>query len=91
MALGVRANAPYRAKRVQLRTGESLFLYTDGVTEAMDRAGNLFSERRLRECLQGVSGAAPPQLLRSVISAVKRFASGAEQSDDITTLAIQCH
>src|SRR5207237_10937722 len=45
MALGVRSHAPYRAQRVQLRAGESLFLYTDGVTEAMARAGNLFWER----------------------------------------------
>lgn len=89
MALGVRANALYRAKRIQLRKGESLFLYTDGVTEAMDRAGNLFSERRLQECLQEVSGAAPLELIRGAVNAVKRFASGAEQSDDITVLAIQ--
>ncbi|HEV8712868.1 MAG TPA: GAF domain-containing SpoIIE family protein phosphatase [Candidatus Binatia bacterium] len=91
MALGVRANAPYRAKRIQLRKGESLFLYTDGVTEAMDHAGNLFSERRLQDCLQQVSGAAPLELIRDAVSAVKRFASGAEQSDDITALAIRYH
>ncbi len=89
MALGVRANAPYRAKRIQLRTGESLFLYTDGLTEAMDRTDNLFSERRLQECLQEVSRATPLELIRGAVSAVKRFATGAEQSDDITALAIQ--
>jgi phosphoserine phosphatase RsbU/P len=89
MALGVRANAPYRAKRIQLRTGESLFLYTDGLTEAMDRADNLFSERRLQQCLQEVSRATPLELIRGAVSAVKRFATGAEQSDDITALAIQ--
>ena len=89
MALGVRANVPYRAKQIQLRTGESLFLYTDGLTEAMDRAENLFSERRLQECLREVAGVTPLELIRGAVGAVKRFATGAEQSDDITALAIQ--
>src|SRR5262249_13079783 len=52
MALGVRADALYHATQIRLRAGDSLFLYTDGLTEAMDRAANLFSERRLHACLQ---------------------------------------
>src|SRR5262249_46187968 len=40
MALGARADAVYRATQLRLRAGDSLFLYTDGVTEAMDRAAN---------------------------------------------------
>jgi anti-sigma regulatory factor (Ser/Thr protein kinase) len=78
----------YRAKTIQLRAGEGLFLYTDGVTEAMDSADNLFSDRRLREFLQRANGSSPTELIRGVLGEVKRFASGAEQSDDITTLAI---
>jgi len=89
MALGVRANALYRAKQIQVRTGESLFLYTDGVTEAMDRAANLFSERRLQECLQAIARTTPPELVRGAVDAVKHFAAGAKQSDDITALALQ--
>ncbi len=89
MALGVLANVSYRAKRIQLRAGESLFLYTDGLTEAMDRTGSFFSERRLRECLQGVKGVTPAELIRGAVSMVRQFAAGAEQSDDITALAIQ--
>jgi sigma-B regulation protein RsbU (phosphoserine phosphatase) len=89
MALGVLENVSYRAKRLQLRAGESLFLYTDGLTEAMDRADNLFSERRLLECLQGVKGVTPAELIRGAVRVVKQFAAGAEQSDDITALAIQ--
>ena len=55
----------------------------------MDRAGNLFSERRLQECLQEVKGATPAELIRGAVRVVKQFAAGAEQSDDITALAIQ--
>ena len=88
MALGVLKDTRYRAKTIQLRVGEGLFLYTDGVTEAMDSEDNLFSNRRLHEFLQRANGASPTELIRGVLGEVKRFASGAEQSDDITTLAI---
>ena len=89
MALGVRADALYRAAQIRLRAGESLFLYTDGLTEAMDRAANLFSESRLQACLQKLTRATPSELIRGAVSAVKHFTTGAEQSDDITTLALQ--
>jgi len=82
-------NVPYQARQLQLHAGESLFLYTDGLTEAMDRAYNLFSDHRLLACLQDMRGAVPAELIRSAVGAVKRFAAGAEQSDDITALAIQ--
>jgi sigma-B regulation protein RsbU (phosphoserine phosphatase) len=88
MALGVLESATYQAKTVRLRAGDGLFLYTDGVTEAMDSAGNLFSERRLQGCLQRVNGLSPAETIQSIIGEVKRFSSGTEQSDDITTLAI---
>ena len=89
MALGVTEDVTYRAKTIALRAGEGLFLYTDGVTEAMDRAGNLFSDLRLQECLQRVNGAASTEVIRNALEAVKRFTAGAEQSDDITTLALR--
>jgi len=89
MALGVMEDVTYRAKTIALRTGEGLFLYTDGVTEAMDSAENLFSESRLRECLQQVTSTTPTEVIRHALEAVKQFTAGAEQNDDITTLAIR--
>jgi len=89
MALGVLEDVTYRAKKRILRAGDRLFLYTDGVTEAMDRTGNFFSDRRLQEFLQRAHGSSPTELIRGVVNEVKRFSCGAEQSDDITTLAIQ--
>jgi sigma-B regulation protein RsbU (phosphoserine phosphatase) len=88
MALGVLKDIRYRAKTIQLQAGEGLFLYTDGVTEAMDSADNLFSDRRLCEFLQRANGSSPVELIRGVLGELERFSSGAEQSDDITTLAI---
>jgi sigma-B regulation protein RsbU (phosphoserine phosphatase) len=89
MALAVLPNVPYHAKRTQLRGGQSLFLYTDGLTEAMDTTSNLFSEHRLQACLQEMPNATPADLIRGVVRAVRQFAAGAEQSDDITALAIR--
>ena len=88
MALGVLEGVTYGAKKVTLRPREELFLYTDGVTEAMDSAGNLFSDHRLREFLQREPKLSPTELIHSVVSEVKRFSCGVEQSDDITALAI---
>jgi anti-sigma regulatory factor (Ser/Thr protein kinase) len=59
------------------------------VTEAMDSADNLFSDRRLREFLQRANGSSATELIRGVLGEVKRFSSGTEQSDDITALAIR--
>jgi sigma-B regulation protein RsbU (phosphoserine phosphatase) len=89
MALGVLEGVTYEAKKVTLRPREELFLYTDGVTEAMDSTGNLFSDHRLREFLQRAHKLSPTELIHSVVSEVKRFSCGAEQSDDITALALQ--
>lgn len=89
MALGVLEDVTYGTKKVTLRPREEIFLYTDGVTEAMDSAGNLFSDHRLREFLQRAHKLSPTELIHSVVSEVKRFSCGAEQSDDITALALQ--
>lgn len=88
MALGVMPKIKYRTKTLSLRPGERLFLYTDGVTEAMDSAGTLFSERRLCEFLQHTHGDSPTELIRSILGELKRFSLDAEQSDDITALAL---
>ncbi len=88
MALGVLTGAKYQAKTIRLRAGDGLFLYTDGVTEAMDRAHNLFSDHRLYECLTRMNGVAPVEIIHSVLEEVQQFSSGAEQSDDITALAV---
>lgn len=80
---------PYEDCEIKLENKDSIFLYTDGVTEAFDRNGNEFAEARLESCLAGADGSAPSQLIQNVFDAVKEFANGAVQSDDITALAIR--
>jgi phosphoserine phosphatase RsbU/P len=89
MALGVVEEARYMTKTLRLHTGEGLFLYTDGVTEAMDAEGNQFTEDRLQASLQRDQSPTPMEVIRRALDDVQHFVAGAEQSDDITTLAIR--
>ena len=91
MVLGVLDEVAFGAQHAVLRPGDSLFLYTDGITEAMDEAAQLFSEERLQHCLQQRPHTAPEALIHHVLEAVKRHSGTAPQSDDITALAIRWH
>ena len=87
----------YKEQEVQLQKGDILYLFTDGVTEAMDEDENLYGEDRLIELLSfgenypapsgenGIAGA----VCEVVSEDIDRFVQGAEQSDDITMLCIR--
>ena len=84
--LGIDPDAYGEGFAGMLAPGDALFCFTDGVTEARNRDGELFGEDRLREVLKAGRGAA--LLVADVIAAVERFAAGAEPADDITVLAV---
>lgn len=80
----------YIAQTVKLSRGDSMFLYTDGVTEAMNPSGGLFGEEALLSVLAGMSAESSPRaMIDAVRLDVKRHAAGEQQSDDITMLAIR--
>jgi serine phosphatase RsbU (regulator of sigma subunit)/pSer/pThr/pTyr-binding forkhead associated (FHA) protein len=89
LALGVREDYAYASERLFLGAGESLFVYTDGVTEALSPSRQEFSQARLESFLGGVTGASPAEIVRGCLAAVRAFASGAPQSDDIALLALR--
>jgi sigma-B regulation protein RsbU (phosphoserine phosphatase) len=89
MALGALERGTYTAKRASLGNGDGLFLYTDGITEAMDADGNLFSDQRLRSVLAQAASAPPEQIIATVVSMVRQHTGDATQSDDITVLALR--
>ncbi len=89
IVLGVFPGSDYGLASVTLGRGDSLVLYTDGVTEAMDGEGRMFGEERLTAFLAGRRGSPPDELCGGLLDEVGRFASGADQSDDITVLALR--
>jgi sigma-B regulation protein RsbU (phosphoserine phosphatase) len=86
--LGVIEDVRYRTGRASFAPGDALFIYTDGVTEARDGAGNLFGPARLEAVLRHGAPTAEG-LVRAVVDAVREFAAGAPQSDDVTALAVR--
>jgi serine phosphatase RsbU (regulator of sigma subunit) len=73
----------------QLSTGDTLVLYTDGVTESFDESGEEFGEQRLLEILRQSAELPAPQLLTSIIDRIQGFSS-TEQHDDITLIVAKC-
>ncbi len=89
LMLGLFAQAQYQPNQVTLQKGDTLVLYTDGVTEAKNHAGDDFSEARLEACLPQDATSPLPQLLDRILHEVNEFAQGAPQADDLTILALR--
>jgi phosphoserine phosphatase RsbU/P len=89
IALGVVPDVEYRSGRLCLQRGEALYLYTDGVTEALAPDGAQFSEGRLESCLRALSGSPAARLVEASVTAVREFAATAPQSDDIAVMALR--
>lgn len=79
----------YRPYTLTLNAGDTLFLYTDGVTEAMDAKGELFGDGRLMETLGVAPSGEPERICALVRTAVAAFAAGMPPADDLTVLAVQ--
>mgnify|MGYP006421606085 CR=1 FL=1 len=88
-ALGVVSDFTFMSDAFTLSSGEFLFLYTDGVTEATSEQGAMFEEDRLREALSETMPASADEAVNSVLTRVASFTEGAKQHDDMTCLAIR--
>lgn len=88
--LAAMAGIAYRRKEMTLERGDGIVLYTDGVTEAVNRELELFGEDRLVATLTGLLGSHDASdILKGIVGAVSNFVGGCEQSDDITLLAFK--
>lgn len=90
-AVGIVDDARFEPRSVQLRAGDLLFLYTDGVTEAFSENHEQYGEVRLMRLLEDGRRHSVAQLVDDVMTDLDRFAAGQEQSDDITCLALAFH
>ena len=87
--LGLFPGRDYQSSTLELAAGDSLVLFTDGVTEAADPASVLFGEERLRACLASGAGQTAADTVDQLLRAVRGFAAGAPQSDDITIVTVR--
>jgi len=87
-ALGLMPGMTFTAGTNLLAPGETLFAFTDGVTESKDPSGRFFSEERLIDLLAREAPSAT-ELLDAVGAAVAAHSAGSERSDDITMLAVR--
>ncbi len=88
LVLGVAAGHEYHNAEVQLAPGDTLFLYTDGITEAQNASQEEFGEARLDQTLASLGRAAAGDVVTAVVDAVQAFAGDTPQSDDITCVAM---
>jgi sigma-B regulation protein RsbU (phosphoserine phosphatase) len=89
LVLGMIDAAKYSRGRLLLAPGETLVMFTDGVTEALNKRGRLFSEKKLEKIIKKSRQRAPAELLDLVMSAVQSHIGEAPQSDDITMMVIR--
>jgi serine phosphatase RsbU (regulator of sigma subunit) len=89
LMLGVAPDAGYQSGSMAMRPGDLVLGYTDGVTEAMNREQEPFTQKRLSECVAGMEGAQAAHLVRVLHAEIRAFAQGAPQSDDIAMLALK--
>jgi phosphoserine phosphatase RsbU/P len=87
--VGLVPEAEYTVVCLQLEPGDTLVLFSDGVTEAMDPAEQLFGVPRLREVLTGHMQTPLDELQRIVLESVENFSRGASQADDLTLLLVR--
>jgi sigma-B regulation protein RsbU (phosphoserine phosphatase) len=87
--LGMIDDLEYDVNRVQLRPGDSILLYTDGVTESMNTKEQLFEDTRLNACLTRLNGDSLKTMLGAIQHELDEFTAGIQQADDITMLALR--
>lgn len=87
--LGIFEGFQYETRSTELRGGEGVLLFTDGVTEARNRKGEFYEESRLEAYLAEHGSRPVHELIRGLQADVERFEGGAPRNDDITVLALR--
>lgn len=88
IAVGILEGRAFKPASLTLAPGDRMFVFTDGITEAFSTSHEQFGEERLEALLDSLPAAGPEELVEKIVAAVDAFAEGAEQSDDITALAL---
>jgi phosphoserine phosphatase RsbU/P len=91
LPLGLKINAQFKAEPVTMRDGDTLFLWTDGLSDALNIAGERYGEQRLEQFVSRLSTDDAKSYVIATTDAVTEFASGTPQFDDLTALAFVYH
>jgi serine phosphatase RsbU (regulator of sigma subunit) len=89
LPVGLFEQTQYETETAQLEPGDTLVLFTDGVNEAADPAGQMFDMDRLREVVAAHAARPVEAMQAGILAAVERFTRGAPQADDITLLILR--
>ncbi|MDI6402317.1 SpoIIE family protein phosphatase [Balneolaceae bacterium ANBcel3] len=89
MVLGAFEESAYVNEEMKLEPNQTMFVYTDGVTEAMDKSQNQFGEEKLLQIICEFGYLPTTELIQKTMDEIKAFVKGHEQSDDITLLALR--
>jgi len=89
MALGVVEGTPMEERKIELKHGDGLLLYTDGLSEAFSSDGDLFGEERIITALQAGGKKSAERILQKVEVDLDKFVGEEAQSDDLTMLFVK--
>jgi phosphoserine phosphatase RsbU/P len=89
LPVGVFCSESFSVSRVQMNKGDSLFLYTDGLSESLDGAGNEYGAHRLSQLLNDHHDLAPDSMISLCRHELHTFANGNAPKDDLTLMAIR--
>ncbi len=88
MMAGIFENEKYEESSIKLKTGDTVFMYTDGISEAVNRDNEFFGIKRIEDTLENYRRERKVNCIDLVLNEVKSFAKNTAQSDDITMLTL---
>lgn len=88
LVLGGMPDYPYKVFKTVIKPGDALYLYTDGVTEAMDAEGALFTDQRMFDAINRIGTTDVKAILKGMREALDQFVKDTPASDDVTMLAL---
>jgi len=87
--LGIDGDYRFYSNNTVLKNSDIFYIYSDGITEAMDNKGDFYTEERLAKALNITKNESIPNLIKNIKKDVDSYVKGADQSDDMTMLAIK--
>jgi sigma-B regulation protein RsbU (phosphoserine phosphatase) len=89
VAIGVMPEANFAEQQIEFQRGDTLLVYSDGLTEAANEAGEFFGEQRLLTRLRSFTGLSAPQIGERLVAEVDQFVGEARAHDDLSVIVLK--